>query len=254
VMVAALTARFAQPRVAAVARHGIGAFPAPLLELFLAGMLVFALCNVVVFQSWDWDNTKLLVYWYLAVGLLVGALCAHWWRRWWRGAAAIAIPTTMLLTGVLVVLRLLPWTPPVHAITGPYVVATAQERSMAAIVAATTDSRAVFLTSGRPNDPLLAVAGRTGLMGYYGWLWSYGTVFGSRYTDEQTMYAGCAGTPGSCAVPALLRQYHVSYVEVDDRVNDAGALRVDATWWAGQGFPVIARSDHITMYDVRAVA
>jgi hypothetical protein len=208
----------------------------------------------VVFQSWDWDNTKLLVYWYLAVALVVGALCAHWWRRWWRGALAIAIPGTMLLTGTLVLLRLLPWTPPEDAITGPYVVASAAERSMAATVAATTDRRAVFLTSGRPNDPLLAVAGRTALMGYYGWLWSYGTDFGSRYADEVTMYAGCATTPRSCAVPTLLRRYGISYVEVDDRLNDPGAMKVDVTWWAGLQLPVIARSDHITVYDVRAVS
>jgi hypothetical protein len=24
------------------------------------------------------------------------------------------------------------------------------------------------------------------------------------------------------------------------------------SWWSSQGFPVVARSDHITVYDVRA--
>ena len=51
---------------------------------------------------------------------------------------------------------------------------------------------AVLLTGGRPNDPLLTIAGRTAVMGYAGWLNSYGTDFGSRPDDIHTMYAGCA--------------------------------------------------------------
>ena len=153
-----------------------------------------------------------------------------------RGAAAIAIPTTMLLTGVLVVLRLLPWTPPEHAITGPYVVASAQERSMAATVVATTDNRAVFLTSGRPNDPLLAVAGRTGLMGYYGWLWSYGTDFGTRFNDVRTLaksmlyelHDGIARLPGSTEVRKLLVTRALQYLDALDKESTGEtALRIE---------------------------
>src|SRR5205823_9501824 len=36
--------------------------------------LVFLIANVVVFQPWDWDNTKVLVFWYLAGAVAVGAL------------------------------------------------------------------------------------------------------------------------------------------------------------------------------------
>jgi hypothetical protein len=90
-------------------------------------------------------------------------------------------------------------------------------------------------------------------MGYYGWLWSYGVDFGSRYADVQTMYRGCTTTPASCAIPALLRKYDISYVEIDDRVNDPGAVdaSTDLRWWASQGFDVVGSSDHITIYDVR---
>ncbi|MGH7721345.1 MAG: hypothetical protein ACRENL_00740 [Candidatus Dormibacteria bacterium] len=242
-------------RIGAAARRVVSPFPSDLLHVALALLAVFAIANVVVFQSWDWDNTKLFTYWYLGAALLLATLVVRWWRRWWRGAAAALIASTVLLTGVLVLLRMLPWTPTADAVGGPYSTATAADARLAARIAAVTPSSAVFLTEGKPNDPVLTLAGRTAVMGYYGWLWSYGTDFGSRIQDVRTMLGGCSNQPGrSCPVTGLLRTYGVDYVEIDDRIGDAGIFdaRVDLTWWASQGFAVVARSDHITVYDVRA--
>jgi len=61
---------------------------------------------------------------------------------------------------------------------------------------------AVFLTFGRPNDPVLAAAGRIGVMGYGGWLWSYGISFETRYNDVQSMYTGCTADPAGTGVTA----------------------------------------------------
>ncbi len=228
-------------------------FPVPLLELTLGALIIFAACNLVVFQSWNWDNTKMLVYWYLVIALLIGALAAHWWRRVWPRVASIVLVAPVLLTGTLVVLRLLPWTPPQDSITGPYTIANTQELQLASTIDAVTPKGSVFLTFGRPNDPVLAAAGRIGVMGYGGWLWSYGITFDTRYNDVQTMYTGCAAGQAACPVFSLLHRYGISYVEIDNRLNDPGAIdpNVGLTWWAEQGLPVVARTDHITIYDVR---
>ena len=254
VLLLAALAGFVPGRLGTWARRVTAVIPRPLFELFLAAMVIFAACNVVVFQSWDWDNTKLLVYWYLVVGLVVGALLTKAWRHLWRSIGASALLVTMVLTGALVMLRFGPWTPPADQVGGPYVIADAQERAMASTVAASTPAHAVFLTFGVPNDPLLTVGGRTAVMGYYGWLWSYGTVFGTRQVDVQTMYAGCAQT-ASCQVYSLLRRYDVSFVEIDDRLSAPGAVTssVGLQWWSQQGFPVVGRTDHIVVYDVRGV-
>ena len=254
VVAIAAAARPLGGRAGAVATRLLRPFPPDLLRLALALIAVFAIANLVVVQSWDWDNTKLFVYWYLGAALLVATLVTRWWRRWWRGVAAATMATTVVLTGVLVLLRLLPWTPPADAVGGPYTSATASDARLASTVAAVTPHDAVFLTDGKPNDPVLTLAGRTAVMGYYGWLWSYGTDFGSRPSDVRTMLDGCHGRPRTtCAVFGLLRQYHVAYAEIDDRVQDAGVFDggVDLAWWAAQGFPVVARSDHVTVYDVR---
>ena len=256
IVVVAAAARRAGGTASRAGRALTSAFPVPLLELAIGGLIIFAACNLVVFQSWNWDNTKLLVYWYLVIALLIGALASHWWRRVWPRVAAGVLVTPVLLTGALVVLRLLPWTPQQDAITGPYTIANAQEVHLAATIDRVTPKRSVFLTFGRPNDPVLAVAGRIGVMGYGGWLWSYGIDLGSRYADVQTMYAGCASVEATCPVFSLLRKYDVSYVEIDDRVNDPGAVnpRPGISWWADQGFPIVGRTDHIIIYDVRGRA
>ena len=110
---AAAALRLVPGRTGTVARRALNAFPDPLLHLVLAGVLVFALCNIVVLQSWDWDNTKLFAFWYLGAGLLIGATAARLWQRgFFRRSAAISMVTLSVLTGVVVLMRLLPWTPP----------------------------------------------------------------------------------------------------------------------------------------------
>ncbi|HSP65078.1 MAG TPA: hypothetical protein VLO10_02710 [Candidatus Deferrimicrobium sp.] len=241
-------------RVGAAALRVRTLFANDVLRVAMALCAVFVVANLIVFQSWDWDNTKLFAYWYLGAALLVATLVVRWWRRWWRGVAAALMATTVLLTGVLVLVRFLPWTPSADSVGGPYTTATADDISLAATVAAVTPANAVFLTEGKPNDPVLTLAGRTAVMGYYGWLWSYGTDFGQRPQDVRTMLEGCpTQARADCRVFALLRTYGVAYAEIDDRVGDAGVFdaQVNLAWWAQQGFPVVARSDHVVVYDVR---
>jgi hypothetical protein len=242
-------------RIGAAARRVMSLFPRDLLHVALAFLAVFAVANLVVFQSWDWDNTKLFAYWYLGAALLIATLVVRWWRRWWRGAVAAVVVSTVLLTGILVLVRLLPWTPIADSAGGPYAIATADDVRLAAQVAAATPSNAVFLTESKLNDPVLTLAGRTAVMGYYGWLWSYGTDFGFRVQDVSTMLEGCPSQPRPyCPVFGLLRMYNVDFVEIDDRTSATGVIdtKVDVVWWASQGFAVVARSADITVYDVRA--
>ena len=235
-------------------------FGRELVRFVLPFVLIFVLCNTVVLQSWDWDNTKLLAYWYLAAALLIARLAVGLVRWWWGIPLSVLTVAATTLTGVIVVIRMLPGTPAQDSITGPYTVASAADATLARTVASSTPHDAVFLTPGRPNDPILAVAGRTAVMAYYGWLWSYGTDFGSRVTDEQTIYAGCGVTTqpqnAQCrqTLRGLIHRYGISYVEVDDRTGDPGVIQpqTDFAWWSQQGFPVVAHDEDITIYDVRS--
>ena len=67
-------------------------------------MPIFVICNLVAFFPWDWDNTKFLFFWFLAVCILVAALLVRAWRE--HGSLVVrglllAVVATMILSGVL---------------------------------------------------------------------------------------------------------------------------------------------------------
>jgi len=242
--------RLARPMAAEEerARPADPMIPDALALLCAPFMLLFLIANVVIFQSWDWDNTKLFAYWQLAAALLVGAWVVRWWRAGlWRAIAATVALASVLLSGGLVMLRQLPWTP-ADANPGSFTWASHDDRVLAGEVEARTPRTAVILTGGRPNDPLLTLAGRTAVMGYPGWLNSYGTDFGTRPDDVRAMYTGCATNASSCPVPGLLRRYGVSFVELGGWEKDNQSA--NDSWWAAH-YPVLVRSGDITVYDVR---
>ena len=242
------------------ARHVSGVVPDDLLRFCLPFLIIFALCNVVVFQSWDWDNTKLFAYWYFGASLLIAALVVHWWRSgWWRATLGTVAFVSVIMTGTVVMLRFLPWTPAQGASpgpyawqsVGPYVWESAEERSLAAQVEQGTAPDAVILTLGRHNDPLMTLAGRSTVVGYTGWLWSYGIDYRSRQSDVAAMYQGCPTGQTQCSATELMRLYGVSYVEIPASGYLQQYPRGSLQWWSST-FPVVAHAGEDTVYDVRS--
>jgi hypothetical protein len=165
--------------------------------------LVFLIANLIKFQPWDWDNSKLLVFWYLASGIAVGAMLVRLWRLTALGAVtALALWVSLLAAGVLSLMQFLPPQGPA------YVWFSAEDIQLAAQVRATTPAKAVFVTGEQPNNPIADLAGRSVLMSYPGWLWSYGINYAQREADLARIYSG-----GGDALP-LLRHYHADYVVI----------------------------------------
>jgi hypothetical protein len=247
-----LARRFGGGWLRSGAARALGLFPSELVRFFLACVPVFVLCNIVVFQSWDWDNTKLLAYWYLGVALAVSSITVRLWVGWWRRILAVLLAGSVLATGTLALLRLLPFTPPAASVTGPYVLASAADVAMAQVIDETTAPNAVFLISASTDDffdPVPLLTGRPVVIDYYPWLWSYGLDYGPREADVELAMVGCGATPlGQCQpILEVLRRYHVSYVEVNQTYPAAGF-----SWWSAQQLPVIATAPGTTVYDVRA--
>ena len=262
VMLLAAVARWGRGHYGERARALLNLFPGDLLGLLLSFGTVFLLANAVVFQSWAWDNTKLFLYWYLIAAFVIGWVAVELWRRGLRalhaawmpvlGVLLVAVP---LASGVLAVIRMLPATPEdIRAnVVGPFTLVSAEDRAMALALAAQTPSDSVFVTTTNPNDPISVITGRSTVMGYHGWLWSYGIDDVQRQQDVSTIYHGCGQTPitsPSCPVAALLQEYHVSYVEIGPATYVQG---MDPGWWSRQQLPVAASSSTTQVYDVRTL-
>jgi len=236
--------RAAGDRVGGVVTSDLARFALP----FLA---IFALCNLVVFQSWDWDNTKLFSYWWFAGGLLLGGIVVRWWRSaGWRRPLGTAAFVSVIMTGAVVMLRFMPWTPAVDSNAGPFVWEDAAAQSLAAQVEQRTAPDSVILTLGVHTDPLLTLAGRRTVVGYTGWLWSYGIDYRRRQAEVGAMFLGCARGTTSCNATALLRAYDVSYVEIPSGQYNATFPEGNLQWWSAT-YPVVAEAGDTVVYDVR---
>jgi hypothetical protein len=212
------------------------ALPARSRLLLAPFVVIFVAANIVKFQPWDWDNTKLLVFWYLGSATAVGAVLVRLFQRHLaRAAAAAVIWLSLIASGVL---SLLPYLPP----QGPsYVWFTREQVQLASEVRRLTPPRAVFVTGEEPNNPVADLAGRSVLMSYPGWLWSYGINYTQREADLGRIYLG-----GVQAL-ALLHRYHADYVVIGPDELTTWHANLD---YFDSRFRVVIRSEHYQVYAV----
>jgi len=200
--------------------------------------LVFLAANLVKFQPWDWDNSKLLVFWYLASAVAVGALLVRLWRSHPVGAiGAAGMWLSLVLSGGLSLMQFLPPQGP------SYVWFTAEQVQLAADVRRLTPPKAVFVTGEQPNNPIADLAGRSVLMSYPGWLWSYGIDYRRREADLSKIYQG--GAPAL----DLLHRYHADYVVIGPEERTAMQPAVD--YFNGQ-FRLLLHTANYAIYAVPA--
>jgi hypothetical protein len=184
--------------------------------------LWFLVPNVIVLQPWDWDNTKFFVFWALLGSILVGALLARMFQRG-PGSAIVA-------SGLLVLLGL----------SGALDLARASDYSVSAVqftdagglkvagwVRTNTSPTALFVVADEHNSPIPTLAGRRVLIGYPGWLWTYGLPdYIQKGADETRILKG------DPAALDLVRRYGVDYVMIGPQEVPRGASRA---YWDQHG-------------------
>lgn len=212
--------------------------------LLAAFSLVFLVANIVKFQPWDWDNSKVLVFWYMASGVAVGAMLIRVFRTTAVGRALAGIAwLTLIASGALSLLQFLPPQGPTY----PWF--SAEDIQLAAQVRQLTPPRAVFVTgadptneiAAYPNNPVADLAGRSVLMSYPGWLWSYGINYAQREADIRRIYNG--GQPAL----DLLHHYHADYLVIGP--SEMANLHPDLDYFNTR-FQLAIHTAHYSIYAV----
>lgn len=170
--------------------------PATLLALFLpapralkllacAGLVLFIASNIWLFSTWEWDNTKLFVYWLIFTLPAVSYLLASALRvpSLIIRAAAIAFLIFHSVSGVLDVWQLIP----PHSATSQ--VWSSGDTAFARQIRATTKPDDVILTAPIHNSAV-ALTGRSQYLGYPGHVWTHGGNFWQREQAIKQFYAG----------------------------------------------------------------
>jgi hypothetical protein len=186
--------------------------------------LWFAVPSVVILAPWEWDNTKFFIFFALFGSIMAGAFLAALYRR---GPQAAIIATALLV--LLVLSGTLDLTRASDSSVSSYQFVDARGLQVADWVRAHTPADAVFAVADDHNSPIPTLSGRRILIGYPGWLFTYGLEdYNQKVTDLKLILAG------DPSAPALIRKYGVTYVLIGPQELDP-AVGANAAYWAQHG-------------------
>jgi hypothetical protein len=206
------------------------------LHFYLPLVWLFVIANLYLFQPHSYDNMKFMLYSYLGLSMFSG----YWLARWFRGsvtraALATVLLLSMTLCGAISILRetyaFLPFS-------------SAEDIEVAERLKAAVPAEARVLTSDQHNHFVPTLTGRRIVMGYRGWLWTYGINYSGTERDVGSMYAGDGDA-------ALLRRYGVAFVVIGP--SERSSFNANQGYFDSH-FPVALRSPSYTVYDVREVS
>jgi hypothetical protein len=200
-------------------------FPTRFPNWFAPMWLWFVVPNLVVLQQWVWDNTKFFIFWALLGSVVAGGVLALMVR--WRPATAVVagvITVVMCLSGFLDLARASDFDSSAVLFTD------AGGLRVADWVRHNTSSTALFVVADEHNSPIPTLAGRRELVGYPGWLWTYGLAdYVQKGEDDKRIL------DGDPATPELVKKYGVDYVMIGPQEIPRGASRA---YWDEHGVKV----------------
>jgi hypothetical protein len=208
--------------------------PNRLLEFYTPFAFLFIICNLAKFAPWEWDNIKLLIYWFVGSLPLIAYFIA-WALERKDGLKIVAVVCfiSLIFAGALDVWRTASGQINTRVIDADGV-------KIAEQIQANTDPHAVILNNPTYNSPVV-LSGRLSLMRYPGHLSSHGIDYGGREKDVKTIYSG-----GGVA-DIMLRKYNVDYVLVGP--EERATLQANESFFSQ--YPVVAEAGPYRLYKVK---
>jgi hypothetical protein len=203
-----------------------------LRRFLLPAWILFLLPNLVILQPWDWDNTKWFAWWAILASMLAGLVLFHLFRRGPAFALlAMGLLAATTFSGFLDVNR----ASQKDLANVSFQLLDNDELAVAGWARSDTPQETVFLTGWKNNHPILTMSRRVEVMGYPGWLWTWGLSHPEdRQQDVLTMYRGVDASAG------LLKQYRVDYVVIGPQ-EQGTEIRANVAYYQSQ-FPMVYRS------------
>ena len=208
-------------------------FPTAFGKWFAPMWLWFLVPNVIVLQPWDWDNTKFFIFWALLGSVMVGGILAGMFKRGRRMALAASVLLVLLgLSGALDLARAS------DATVSSYQFTDTKGVQVADWVRHNTPPDAVFVVADEHNNPIPTLGGRRVLVGFPGWLWTYGLGdYTQKGVDEVAILRGDLHTPD------LVDRYGVDYVLIGPQ-ELAPPRSADLEYWRQHGTLVYSNGEY----------
>lgn len=205
-----------------------------LLLFYIPFLFLFVVSNIAKLAPWEWDNIKVLIYWFVGSLPFVSMAIAWMWRQSAAlKAAAVVCFIVLIASGVIDV-----WRTVSRQIN--YRVFEADAVTVADRIKASTRPNALFVNAPTYNTAIV-LSGRRSIMRYPGHLSSHGIDYRQREDDVKQIYRG-----GPNAV-ALIEKYGIEYLLIspEERAN----LGPNEAFFSR--YPVVAESGQYRVYKVK---
>lgn len=205
------------------------------MKIFYAPFfMLFIITNIFLFQPHDYDNIKIMEYWFLATSIILSIFLVKIWHE--------SILSKLFVCAVLPLMVLAPVLDLAHLYLRPgYLFLTKDEIKVAEIIKEKTPQGSVFLTSDKHNHLVPVLTGRQILMGYRGWLWTYGIKYQGREKDIANMYSGAINAK------ELLKKYGVDYVFIGS--SERAMPNINEQFFA-QNYPLFLQEGDMRIYKI----
>lgn len=209
-----------------------------LFVLYVPFLFIFIISNVLVFQPWEFDNSKLLIYWYFASCIVVSYFLyeVFFSNGVARKTLGVILVFFMIFAGSLDIIRT--FTP-----VTSYEIYSNEDLKVASAVEQLTAKNSVFVTATNHNHPIPTLTGRSTLLGFPGWVWSHGISYNQRQADVVQIYLG------ESQAEDLIKKYHLNYVTVgpQERVE----FNINLSYF--DRYPKITLNSDWILYDVSSL-
>lgn len=178
------------------------------LSFALSGLMIFSLVQTIKFQPWDFDDNKLLVYFqFFAIPIILLVIKNIYVKAKIAGIFIAAVFISLsLFSGVIDMIPRLAMT----SDTLPIIFAL-DAQNMANYIKTRVPQQDLILTGEDHRNPVDALAGRSVLVGYPGWLWSRGIDYSKRLQEVNNFYAFPSKSN------PLIKEFRIRYVLLDDQ-------------------------------------
>lgn len=205
-----------------------------LLLFYIPFAFLFIISNSAKLAPWEWDNIKILIYWFAGTLPFVALAIAWAWEQTkaLKIAAGVAV-FVLIASGSLDVWR---------TVSGQikYGVFEPDAVKIAEQIRQKTDPKAIFLNAPTFNSPVV-LSGRQSVMRYSGHLASHGIDYYPREAEVKQIYSGAG------VADILLGKYNVDYVIFTP--EERNTLKANEEFF--KKFPVIAEAGQFRVYKVK---
>ncbi len=208
-------------------------FPTGFGKWFAPMWLWFLVPNLIVLQPWDWDNTKFFIFWALLGSVVVGGVLAGLFKRGPVAAAGASVLLVLLcLSGALDLARASDFSVSSVKFTD------SKGLQVADWVRQNTPADAMFAVADEHNNPIPTLAGRRVLVGYQGWLWTYGLGdYAQKGEDEVAILRGDQHTAD------LVDRYGIDYVLIGPQ-EQSPPRSASIDYWSEHGTLVYTNGEY----------